>query len=115
MYSSTGPSVTPPIRQCARTPEFSATYDPPKYVVLTTASYRLLTQDCYWAMSTDHWQPLQSVCPGFISTTSTSGASFFNCAGVPVSMGKVAKCIGTTLFGCSSLHAYAASRGDMVK
>src|SRR5208337_2981020 len=45
------------------------------------------------------------VFPGFSSNTSTSGASFCNSPGVPVSCGNVPKCMGMTVSGCSSLQA----------
>src|SRR5690349_16946712 len=58
-----------------------------------------------------------SICPCCIAITLAPlpSSSLANCGGRPVSTGKVSKCMGITNFGFSSLQAYAASRGDMVK
>src|SRR5262249_48847534 len=49
-----------------------------------------------------------------ISRPATSRVESRRPWGVPVSAGKVAKCIGTTFLTPSSRMAYAASRGDIV-
>ena len=49
--------------------------------------------------------PAATVTPGFISAISTSETSLCNAPGVPVSTGKVPKCMGITAFGFSKLQA----------
>ena len=45
------------------------------------------------------------VAPGFIATISRPGANFCKSPGLPVSIGKVPKCMGTTVLGFSRLQA----------
>ncbi len=59
----------------------------------------LLWQVCSFA------DDYEIVTPGFISKISTPGTSFCKSPGLPVSIGKVPKCIGTTVFALSRLQA----------
>src|SRR6266849_5075708 len=59
----------------------------------------LLWQVCSFA------DDYEIVTPGFISKISTPGTSFCKSPGLPVSIGKVPKCMGTTVFALSRLQA----------
>jgi hypothetical protein len=58
----------------------------------------------------------EAVSPGFmvLSSIPSSLMRMPKSWGVPVSIGKVPKCMGITVFGLSKRHAYVASRGPIV-